>query len=208
MTILSSRKWIAAAGLAVGIGVLSPATASADAVDDLLNRFPSGQISCEQANSYWTNEADYNNKRSQAQMLANFHPRGGEIRDALARVEEAANRCGLKGGGAPANQAPANQAPANQAPANQAPANQAPARQTPANQAPANQEPARQAPANQAQAPQAPVIPILVAPGVPSVTVPVAGVANVEIPDLVAIVTEFLEQFVPGQLPAGSSLPF
>lgn len=183
MTILSSRKWIAAAGLAVGIGVLSPATASADAVDDLLNRFPSGQISCEQANSYWTNEADYNNKRSQAQMLANFHPRGGEIRDALARVEEAANRCGLKGGGAPANQAPANQAPA-------------------------NQTPARQAPANQAQAPQAPVIPILVAPGVPSVTVPVAGVANVEIPDLVAIVTEFLEQFVPGQLPAGSSLPF
>lgn len=193
MTILSSRKWIAAAGLAVGIGVLSPATASADAVDDLLNRFPSGQISCEQANSYWTNEADYNNKRSQAQMLANFHPRGGEIRDALARVEEAANRCGLKGGGAPANQAPANQAPANQ---------------TPARQAPANQAPARQAPANQAQAPQAPVIPILVAPGVPSVTVPVAGVANVEIPDLVAIVTEFLEQFVPGQLPAGSSLPF
>lgn len=183
MTILSSRKWIAAAGLAVGIGVLSPATASADAVDDLLNRFPSGQISCEQANSYWTNEADYNNKRSQAQMLANFHPRGGEIRDALARVEEAANRCGLKGGGAPANQAPANQAPANPAPA-------------------------RQTPANQAQAPQDRVIPILVAPGVPSVTVPVAGVANVEIPDLVAIVTEFLEQFVPGQLPAGSSLPF
>lgn len=178
MTILSSRKWIAAAGLAVGIGVLSPATASADAVDDLLNRFPSGQISCEQANSYWTNEADYNNKRSQAQMLANFHPRGGEIRDALARVEEAANRCGLKGGGAPANQAPANQAPANQTPA------------------------------NQAQAPQDRVIPILVAPGVPSVTVPVAGVATVEIPDLVAIVTEFLEQFVPGQLPAGSSLPF
>ena len=178
MTILSSRKWIAAAGLAVGIGVLSPATASADAVDDLLNRFPSGQISCEQANSYWTNEADYNNKRSQAQMLANFHPRGGEIRDALARVEEAANRCGLKGGGAPANQAPANQAPA------------------------------RQTPANQAQAPQDRVIPILVAPGVPSVTVPVAGVATVEIPDLVAIVTEFLEQFVPGQLPAGSSLPF
>ena len=39
-------------------------------------------------------------------------------------------------------------------------------------------------------------------------TVPVAGVANVEIPDLVVIVTEFLEQFVPGQLPAGSSLPF
>lgn len=183
MTILSSRKWIAAAGLAVGIGVLSPATASADAVDDLLNRFPSGQISCEQANSYWTNEADYNNKRSQAQMLANFHPRGGEIRDALARVEEAANRCGLKGGGAPANQAPANQAPANQAPA-------------------------RQTPANQAQAPQDRIIPILVAPGVPSVTVPVAGVATVEIPDPVAIVTEFLEQFVPGQLPAGSSLPF
>lgn len=188
MTILSSRKWIAAAGLAVGIGVLSPATASADAVDDLLNRFPSGQISCEQANSYWTNEADYNNKRSQAQMLANFHPRGGEIRDALARVEEAANRCGLKGGGAPANQAPANQ--------------------TPARQAPANQAPARQTPANQAQAPQDRVIPIFVAPGVPSVTVPVAGVATVEIPDLVAIVTEFLEQFVPGQLPAGSSLPF
>lgn len=188
MTILSSRKWIAAAGLAVGIGVLSPATASADAVDDLLNRFPSGQISCEQANSYWTNEADYNNKRSQAQMLANFHPRGGEIRDALARVDEAANRCGLKGGGAPASQAPTPQSPAPQSPAPQAPAPQAPAPQAPA--------------------PQAPVIPILVAPGVPSVTVPVAGVANVEIPDLVVIVTEFLEQFVPGQLPAGSSLPF
>lgn len=36
---------------------------------------------------------------------------------------------------------------------------------------------------------------MLVAPGVPSVTIPVAGVATVQVPDLVRIVTDFFNQF-------------
>ncbi|MDO5513215.1 hypothetical protein [Corynebacterium sp.] len=186
MSRISARTLIASAGLAVGLGVLSPATASADAVDDLLNRFPSGQISCEQARGYWTNESDYNNKRAQAQAVAAFHPRGGEIRAALGRVEEAANRCGLKGGGA--QQGPSQPAP------------QRPAPSQPAPQRPAPSQPAPSQPAQQ----QSPVIPVLVAPGTPAIEVPVPGVGTVALPDLVRIVTEFLGQFT---LPAGSSLP-
>ncbi|MDO5669155.1 MAG: hypothetical protein Q4G50_04055 [Corynebacterium sp.] len=112
-----ARTLVVSASLAVGLGAFAPA-ASADAVDDLLNRIPAGQISCEQARNYWTNETDYNNKRAQGQAVAAFHPRGAEIRDALARVDEAANRCGLKGGGAaPSQPAPQRPAPSQPAPA-------------------------------------------------------------------------------------------
>ncbi len=109
------------AGLAAATAVtLSPAVANADAIDDALAKLPSGPISCEQAEKYWTNEADYNNKVAQARTVAMFDSRGPQILDALARVDEAANRCGLKGGGA--NPAPANPAPRPGTPAPSKPA--------------------------------------------------------------------------------------
>jgi len=84
--------------------------------DDYLAKVPAGQISCEQATKYYTNPSDYNSKKSQALAAANFHPRGGEIRDAIARADEAIARCGLNGGGgktAPANNNQGTPAPAN-----------------------------------------------------------------------------------------------
>jgi hypothetical protein len=122
-----------------GLIATTPAIAHADIVDDYLAAIPAGQISCQQANNYWTDADDYQNKRSQALLGANFHPRGGEIRAAISRVDEAANRCGLTGGGQAAggqnNQAPA---PTQQAPAQQSPTQQAPVQQAPAPAAPAN----------------------------------------------------------------------
>lgn len=110
----------ALSALVAGTLIAAPA-ASADIVDDALAALPSGPISCEQAQRYWTDEADYNNKVRQAQAVARFDPRGPQILDGLARVDEAATRCGLKGGTAPAQQqapAPA-PAPAQPAPAQQ-----------------------------------------------------------------------------------------
>ena len=78
---------------------LAPA-AQADAIDDTLAKLPSGPISCDQAAKYWTNDADYQQKVRQAQTVARFDSRGPQILDALSRVDEAATRCGLKGGGA------------------------------------------------------------------------------------------------------------
>lgn len=95
-----------------GLVAAAPAVAHADVVDTYLAAIPAGQISCQQANNYWTDAGDYQSKRSQALLAANFHPRGGEIRDALARVDEAAHRCGLIGGGATAPAAQNGQAPA------------------------------------------------------------------------------------------------
>ncbi|MGV0351675.1 hypothetical protein ACUY2G_12325 [Corynebacterium guaraldiae] len=134
------RNKLVLCSVAAAIGLSAP-TASADMVDDYLAKVPAGQISCEQATKYYTNPSDYNSKKSQALAAANFHPRGPEIRDAVARADEAIARCGLNGGGgstannggAPANNtAPANNnAPANNgggAPANNgnnAPANNA-----------------------------------------------------------------------------------
>lgn len=125
------RNKLVLCSVAAAIGLSAP-TASADMVDDYLAKVPAGQISCEQATKYYTNPSDYNSKKSQALAAANFHPRGGEIRDAVARADEAIARCGLNGGGG--NTAPAqNAAPANNtAPTNNtAPANNG-------NNAPAN----------------------------------------------------------------------
>lgn len=126
------RNKLVLCSVAAAIGLSAP-TASADMVDDYLAKVPAGQISCEQATKYYTNPSDYNSKKSQALAAANFHPRGGEIRDAVARADEAIARCGLNGGGgntannggAPANNsAPANNtAPANNG--NNAPSNNA-----------------------------------------------------------------------------------
>ena len=110
------RNKLALCSVAAAIGLSAP-TASADMVDDYLAKVPSGQISCEQATKYYTNPSDYNSKKSQALAAANFHPRGGEIRDAVARADEAIARCGLNGGGG--NAANNGGAPAN----NAAPAN-------------------------------------------------------------------------------------
>ncbi|WP_283175905.1 hypothetical protein [Corynebacterium guaraldiae] len=105
------RNKLVLCSVAAAIGLSAP-TASADMVDDYLAKVPAGQISCEQATKYYTNPSDYNSKKSQALAAANFHPRGPEIRDAVARADEAIARCGLYGGGG--NTAPAqNTAPAN-----------------------------------------------------------------------------------------------
>lgn len=160
-------------------------TAHADAIDDALAALPAGEISCAQAEKYWTNDADYNTKVRQARTIAAFDRRGPQILDALGRVESAANRCGLKGtnGGGAQAQRPAQQ---------QAPAQSAPA--------PAQPQSQPQAPA---PAPGAPKNLIVLAPqGVPTFDAPVANVATVRLPDLAVIVQQLLAQY--GQ---GSSIP-
>lgn len=104
---MRNKLVLCSAAAAVTVGLASPA-ASADMVDDYLAKVPAGQISCEQATKYYTNPSDYNSKKSQALAAANFHPRGGEIRDAIARADEAIARCGLNGGNGGGNAAPAN----------------------------------------------------------------------------------------------------
>ena len=92
---------------------LSTGVAGADAIDDALAKLPAGQISCDQASRYWTNDADFNAKKRQAQTIAAFDRRGPQIQAALGRVEDAANRCGLRGTtGKPASQQNAQPAPA------------------------------------------------------------------------------------------------
>ncbi|MFW9035333.1 hypothetical protein [Corynebacterium striatum] len=99
------------AATAITVSLATPA-ASADMVDNYLAKVPAGQISCDQASRYYTNASDYNSKKSQALAAANFHPRGGEIRDAIARADQAIARCGLNGG-APAPAPKPAPAPAN-----------------------------------------------------------------------------------------------
>lgn len=129
---MRNKLVLCSAAAAVAVGLATPA-ASADMVDDYLAKVPAGQISCDQASKYYTNPSDYNSKKSQALAAATFHPRGGEIRDAIARADEAIARCGLGAGGNNGGNANTNAAPANNGGNNQAapaPANQ--------NQAPAN----------------------------------------------------------------------
>ncbi|GAA1183022.1 hypothetical protein GCM10009631_21890 [Corynebacterium glaucum] len=164
----------AASALVAGTLIASP-TASADIVDDALAALPSGPISCEQAQRYWTDEADYYNKVAQAQMVARFDPRGPQILAALARVDEAATRCGLKGGGA---------APAQQ----QAPA---PAPSQPAPNQPAPAQPVPSQPGN-AQQGQAPVLLNLAPANSPSFELPVADMGSVVLPDVLELVRQAL----------------
>ena len=180
---MSAMKTRFAAFAAAAAVAMTPAVANADIVDDALAAIPAGQISCEQAEAYWTTESEYNAIRGQAQAVAPFHPRGGEITDALNRVEEAANRCGLKGGGA---QAPANNTPA---PSNNNTGNNNPA---PSNNNTGNNNPA---PATQ-PAPPADAINIGVAPGTPYVSVP-AGPETIVIPDVLTIIEQTVAQIAP-----------
>ena len=87
--------------LAGPIVTATSGAAQADVVDRALAALPKGQISRAQATKYWTNTADYHRKVAQARALAAVDPRGPQILAALARVDEAANRCGLKGGVGP-----------------------------------------------------------------------------------------------------------
>src|SRR5690625_6570068 len=60
---------------------------------------PTGQISRSQAKSQYTNASYYNSKKRQALAVAAIHPRGGEVREAISRMDEAIARCNLNGGG-------------------------------------------------------------------------------------------------------------
>ena len=173
----SARTLALSAAVASTIA-LAPA-AQADAIDDALAKLPSGPISCDQAQRYWTNEADYNSKVRQAQTIARFDRRGPQILDALARVDEAANRCGLKGGGAQ-NNGGGNGGPAQ----NNQPAPQAPAQ--PGQPA----QPQQQAPAAPAPAAQNTIV--LAPAGAPSFEVPVNGVGTVVLPDVLAMLRQAL----------------
>lgn len=166
MTSKRTFRALASAPLMAAAAALTPAVAQADQVDQALAALPAGQISCEQATKYWTNEADYNDKVAKANALAMFDSRGPQIRDALARIEEAANRCGLKGGGAAPAPAPAPAAGGDAAPA--------------------------PAPA---PAPAGPAPIVLAAPGMPTITVYLPGGQPVQLPNLQQMVANFLAQF-------------
>lgn len=174
MSFLNSAKTKTVAFTATFVGaatLATPAIASADIIDNALAALPSGEISCSQAEKYWTTEADYNSKVAQANALAMFDSRGPQIQAALARVDEAANRCGLKGGTAAA-QAEATAPQGNTGASEAAPAAVAPAA-TPA---------------------VAPVVSLAPA-GTPAFTVEVPGVGGVQLPDLYQVVQQFLAQF-------------
>ena len=168
-----------------GTVALAP-TAGADAIDDALAKMPSGPISCDQASRYWTNDADYQQKVRQARAVAAFDSRGPQILDALSRVDEAANRCGLKGGAKPAQPKQSNQNNQN----NQT--NQ----QQPQPKQPQQTQPKQQ----QAQNPQnlnvSPQLINLAPAGVPTVEVPVANVVTLQLPDIIKIIQQALAQIL------------
>ncbi|MDK7181003.1 hypothetical protein QP446_09585 [Corynebacterium riegelii] len=185
-----------ALGAAVASTIALAPAAQADMIDDALAKLPSGPISCDQAKRYWTNEADYNSKVRQAQTVARFDSRGPQILNALARVDEAANRCGLKGSG---NAGGGNNAGGGAAQSNQrAPQNnqgQQNNQRAPQNNQGQQGQPQQQAPAPAAPAPAAPAAQntIVLAPaGAPSFEVPVNGVGTVVLPDVLAMLRQAL----------------
>ena len=185
--ILSRMKFRTLAMTAALAGTIAAApTAQADAIDDTLAKLPAGPISCDQASRYWTNDADYQQKVRQARTLAAFDRRGPQILEALSRVDEAANRCGLKGtqGG---NKTANTTAPKQQT---QQPKPQAPAQQP--KQQP--QQPKQQPKLN--IQPQFPERINLTPAGVPSVDVPVAGVTTLQLPDLLKLLQDALAQIL------------
>ena len=153
--------------------------AQADTIDDMLTKLPAGPISCEQAQRYWTNEADYNNKVRQAHVVARFDARGPQIIDALTRVDEAATRCGLKDSAAPA---------------------QAPAPAPAPEPAPAQQPgPLGPGASPSSQAPISVHIPAhinLSVQGMPAFEIPVAGVTTVALPDVLAMLRQALAEIL------------
>ncbi|WP_085957015.1 hypothetical protein [Corynebacterium fournieri] len=171
-------RTLAMTGIVAGTVALAP-TASADTIDDALAKLPSGPISCDQASRYWTNDADYQQKVRQARAIAAFDRRGPQILDALSRVDEAANRCGLKGTqGKPAQSQPQSQS-------------------QPQNQAPAPKQQTQQPQPQQQQKPQQQQLQINLAPaGTPTFEVPVANVATLQLPDILKILRDALTQIL------------
>lgn len=171
-----------------GTVALAP-TAGADAIDDTLAKLPSGPISCDQASRYWTNDADYQQKVRQARAVAAFDRRGPQILDALSRVDEAANRCGLKGtqGGAkPAQAQPKQNTQTNQ--------QQAQPKQNTQNTQPAPKQ--TQNPQNLNVRPQIPERINLAPAGAPSFDVPVANITTLQLPDIIKMIQQALAQIL------------
>ena len=164
-------------------------TAGADAIDDALAKLPSGPISCDQASRYWTNDADYQQKVRQARAIAAFDRRGPQILDALSRVDEAANRCGLKGTQGGAKPAQNNQPKQNQ---------QQPQHQPKQNQPAQNQQPKQnnQNPQNLNVRPQFPERINLAPAGAPSFDVPVANITTLQLPDIIKMIQQALAQIL------------
>lgn len=162
-----------------GTVALAP-TAGADAIDDALAKLPSGPISCDQASRYWTNDADYQQKVRQARAIAAFDRRGPQILDALSRVDEAANRCGLKGTQGGAKPAQNNQ------------------QQPKQNQPAQNQQPKQnnQNPQNLNVRPQFPERINLAPAGAPSFDVPVANITTLQLPDIIKMIQQALAQIL------------
>lgn len=177
-----------------GTVALAP-TAGADAIDDALAKMPSGPIPCDQASRYWTNDADYQQKVRQARAIAAFDRRGPQILDALSRVDEAANRCGLKGtqGGAkPAQNQPKQNTQSNQQQAQPKQNNQT-------NQpAPQQTQPKQQAqnPQNLNVSPQIPERINLAPAGAPTFDVPVANITTLQLPDIIKMIQQALAQIL------------
>lgn len=168
-----------------GTVALAP-TAGADAIDDALAKLPSGPIPCDQASRYWTNDADYQQKVRQARAIAAFDRRGPQILDALSRVDEAANRCGLKGGAKPAQPKQNNQNNQQQPQPKQpqpAPQQTQPKQQT-------------QNPQNLNVRPQIPERINLAPAGVPSFDVPVANITTLQLPDIIKMIQQALAQIL------------
>lgn len=157
-----------------GTVALAP-TAGADAIDDALAKLPSGPISCDQASRYWTNDADYQQKVRQARAIAAFDRRGPQILDALSRVDEAANRCGLKGTQGGAKPAQNQQQPKQ---------NQQQPKQN------------NQNPQNLNVRPQFPERINLAPAGAPSFDVPVANITTLQLPDIIKMIQQALAQIL------------
>src|SRR5699024_6514876 len=152
----------------------SPAIASADVVDDMLAKMPSGQISCSQARSHYTNASDYNSKKRQALAVATVHPRGAEVREASGRMDEAIARCNLNGGGNTGGNTGGNNNSGNQ--------NNNSGKTNTGNKNSGTKNTGAQ------------VIPVLVQPGIPTVDVPVAHIATFRIPDAPQISSHTLKE--------------
>ncbi|MGO3061281.1 hypothetical protein [Corynebacterium casei] len=176
----SAKTGLIAAATALTATLASPAIASADVVDDMLAKMPSGQISCSQAESQYTNASDYNSKKQQALAVANFHSRGGEIRAAISRMDEAIARCGLNGGSNSGNTNSGNTS-GNQNNSGNNSGNTNSGNKNTGNKSNTD--------VNGKQ-----VIPVLVQPGMPTVDVPVANVVTFRIPDAAKIVSDAVEQ--------------
>ncbi|OAH30008.1 hypothetical protein AYJ05_09305 [Corynebacterium stationis] len=184
----SAKTGLIAAATALTATLASPAIASADVVDDVLAKMPSGQISCSQAKSQYTNASDYNSKKRQALAVAAIHQRGGEIREAIGRMDEAIARCNLNGGGNTGGNTGGNKNSGNQ--------NNNSGKTNTGNKNSGTKNSGTKNTGAQ-------VIPVLVQPGMPTVDVPVANIATFRIPDAAKIASNTFKE-VSANIPGSS----